>query len=239
LLFAPGERPTSQDIAEALQDRGRESLQARVSFAPDSGEDWVELLASGLTFDLSGLAPAAARRVVRTEHRFGLPPDLDETALDALLLMPGHHLSGAGAMLPVMRVMAGLAARLARCLPVKGVCWHPASSCMEPAYFARMVDAWLAGGAFPALGLTALAFGDDGAVRSVGLDFFIGQELEVPARAGEPRADTIKLAMRVADMLVASGRIEREEVLRGPDGESLRAVPIESGRVVRLTRGES
>jgi len=239
LLFAPGDRPTVESLRAAIEAPSNDPALARVSFAPEAGEGWVELLASGLTFDLAGLAPATARRVRRCDHRFALPPDLDETTLEALLLVPGHHLSGAGAMLPVIRVMTGLAARLARTLPVRGVCWHPAGSCMAPAYFGQIVDAWLAGGAFPALGLTELEFGEGGALRSVGLEFFVGQELEVPVRPGEARADTVKLALRLADMLVAFGRVARSEILEGPHGESLRVEPVDSGRIVRLIRSES
>lgn len=245
LLFAPGDRPTAQAVRAAIEgpplnaEKASNAVGACVSFSPESDEGWVELLASGLTFDLSGLAPASPKRVARSDHRFGLPGELDETALDALLLIPGHHLSGAGAMLPVIRIMVGLAARLTKVLPVRGVCWHPAGSCMEPGYFARVVDAWLGGGAFPSLGLTAFVPGEQGRLRSVGLDFFIGQELDVAARAGESRADTTKLAMRIADQLVASGRVERTETLTGPDGESLRVEPDRDRRVVRVLRGES
>lgn len=243
LLFAPGDRPTAQAVRTAIETPAESpapnSVAARVSFTPESDDGWLELLASGLTFDLSGLAPASSKRVARSDHRFGLPGELDETALDALLLMPGHHIAGAGAMLPVIRIMVGLAARLARSLPVKGVCWHPAGSCMEPGYFARVVDAWLAGGAFPSLGLAAFVPRGDGGLRSVGLDFFIGQELDVAARAGESRVDTTRLAMRIADQLVASGRLERTETFTGPDGEVLRAEPDRDRRLVRVLRGES
>ena len=48
---------------------------------------------------------------------------------------------------------------------------------MAPAYFMSAVRAWLVGGAFPALGLTALREEQDGALHSEGLALFTGYEV--------------------------------------------------------------
>ena len=53
----------------------------------------------------------------------------------------------------------------------------PARTAIEPELFVRSVDAWLGGGAFPALGLVALTDTPEGGLISEGLTFFAGQEI--------------------------------------------------------------
>ncbi|MFD2136398.1 hypothetical protein ACFSLT_16960 [Novosphingobium resinovorum] len=101
--------------------------------------------------------------------------------------------------------MMGLAANLALELPVRAVGWAPAQTWMEPRYFCRSVLNWLGGGAFPALGLTALLQAEDGSLASRGLAHFTGQEVQLEGRRGEAAADTVKLAVRVIDQLVRRG----------------------------------
>jgi hypothetical protein len=132
--------------------------------------------------------------------------------------------------------MSAIAADLASKLGAKAVCWGPAGSWMDPSYFVRVVDGWLAGGAFPALGFTGIERNREGVVESDGLAFFIGQELRVDSRRGEPAADTVKLAVRAIDHLVRHGRMDRRQGLTGPGGESLLAEPTADGRYIRLWR---
>ncbi|WP_260923592.1 hypothetical protein [Novosphingobium sp. 9] len=72
-------------------------------------------------------------------------------------------------------------------LPVVAVGWGPAETLMDPSYFARIVMNWLGGGAFPVLGLTAIAVASDGSVASRGLAHFTGQELQLQGREGSLR----------------------------------------------------
>jgi hypothetical protein len=141
-------------------------------------------------------------------------------------------------MLPIIRVMCGLGARLSSLGGVKAICWQPAQSWMEPGYFTRVVTGWLGGGAFPALGLTALARTPEGALESRGLTFFTGQEVRVEALHGEPAAMTAKLAVRMIDMLVRQGRVREALDLMGPDGQPLRVEPSPGGEIVLVRRGE-
>lgn len=140
-------------------------------------------------------------------------------------------------MIPVVRTIAGLAANLALPLPVKAVCWHLTASWMDPDYFVRIVVNWLSGGAFPALGLTAVEQTGDAGVESVGLSFFIGQEVRVEAVPEETSAETVKLAVRVIDYLVKEGPLNALHELKGPSGEPLLAEPSSDGRRVRVWRG--
>lgn len=235
LLFPAGSRATAAGV-EALLAQPRLAALARISSQRGQGQGWLELLASGLTFDFAGLAPAAGSPLVAPRHVFGLPRDVGGHDWEACLLAPGPHLADAGAMEPVVRTMAMLASELAQGLGALAVCWLPAASWMDVTYFARIVAGWSGGGAFPALGFCGMQRLGDGSVASEGLAFFTGQELRVESRPGEAPADTVKLAVRLADRLVRDGPIVAPGRLTGPDAEALFAEPSPDGRLVRLRR---
>lgn len=237
LLFSAGRRPSADDIERLLSSTEMTGAGARISYRPEQQEGWVELLTSGLTFDLTGLAPAESAPLPPRGHSFGLDAHAMTRPLEAISLIPGHHIVGGIAVMPVVRAMAGLAANIALPFNVAAVCWHPAQSWMEPQYFARIVLNWLAGGAFPALGLTAVAELGDRSVESRGLAFFIGQEIELEALQGESSADTVKLAVRLIDYMVRNGPLKEPRQLEGPGGEPLQAVPSRSGHRVSVWRG--
>jgi len=193
------------------------------------------LLALGLTFDLAGLAPGQPGMFPEIRHRYGLTQDFGG-ALEAITLHPGQHLGEEANLLPVVRVMTGLAARLLELPQARAVVWHPAGAAIEPAQFSKAIEAWLSGGAFPALGLTGLVRDADGALRSDGLAFFTGQELRVEPTCGETSSEIGKIAIRLVHRLVDSEPVLSRQELTGPDGERLIAEPREGGRVVRVWR---
>lgn len=235
LIFAGGMRPDADAIA-ALAAIGGEGLPFAVTHRPDVATGWLELLAWGLAFDLSGLSPAAPEPAPPLVHTFGYDGKAPPDATEAVLLSPGSHLAGGQAMLPLVRTMAGLAARLAALPGVQGVSWHPARSLVEPALFIRMVAAWLGGGAFPALGLTALSRDPDGGLRSEGLSFFIGQEVRIEPFEGSPLPAAPRIAVRLIHSLVEDGPVHAPVDLEGPDGERLVAEPSANGAFVRVWR---
>lgn len=267
LMFATGSRPSASDVKRlsgvaphpvpsvksALADAAVPASDASVSggaaagspgaqeflisLVPGGDAGWLELLANGLAFDMSGLAPGDPAAPVEAAHLFALPQDISGFALEAVRLEPGPHIASAATLLPLVRTMAGLAATLAALPGVAAVCWHPARSWMDPRYFVRLVQGWLAGGAFPALGLTALDRSADGLIRSEGLACFIGQELVIDPQPGESPADSAKLAVRLIDSLVASGPLRAAQGLAGPRGEVLLAEPSADGCLVRIRRG--
>lgn len=236
MLFAVDKRPSAADIDRLLSSPEMAGAAARISYRPPEEEGWAEILATGLTFDLVGLAPAAPADPPPVHHRFGLAPDLCIERLEAITLLPGQHIATRLAMLPVVRAMVSLAANMALPLSAEAVCWQPAGTAMEPQYFSRVMFNWLAGGAFPALGLTAVEKKEDGSVTSVGLSHFVGQELQLEAAADEAPADTVKLAVRLIDHLVRRGRLERTRELKGPSGERLLAEPSQSRDLVWVWR---
>lgn len=237
LLYTVGERPTAHDVARLLDEATPPAGQtARISHRPDGEDGWLELLASGLTFDLSGLVPSTPKVPLPPVHLFGLAEDMRGIAFEEVSLTVGAHLVPGAAMLPIVKTMCGLGARLASLGNVRAVAWKQAQSWMGAGYFTRIVTGWLAGGAFPALGLTGLERTADGGVESTGLRFFTGQELRIEAREGEGAASTAKLAVRVIDLLIRQGRLNETITIPGPAGEALFAEPSSSGDMVRVWR---
>ena len=245
LMFDAGHRPRAAHVVAALENVPGKAVvgkslsaefgPAHVSHLPASEEGWMELVASGLAFDLVGLAPAEGMAAGPAAFRFGLEPGAGE-GWEAVELMPGPHIAGGRAMMPVVRVMTGLAARLAAALCARAVCWRPSGSWMAPDYFGRIVAGWLAGGPFPALGLTAFDRTAAGDVKSAGLAFFTGQELLVRPPEGEAPVDTIKLAARLVDRLVEAGAPAEAGRVELPGGESVDLDPSDDGRLLTARR---
>lgn len=235
-LLGAGERPRWDTCAQFLSTVDPGGGQAAcVSHQPPEEEGWIELLSSGLTFELSGLSPASAAGLPPAGHFYGLPEQTTRFALEAICLAPGAHIAAGAHSLPVVRVMSGLAVRLATLPGVKAVCWHPAGTWMAPDYFARIGTAWLAGGSFPALGLTALESLHNGGVKSRGLSHFIGQEICLaPGLHAEPAA-MIKLAVRIIDRLIATGKLSAPLTIDDIEARQLRLEPGPSGDCVLVS----
>lgn len=222
LLFDSSARPDRSVVAAMAQQAGEFS----VTHEDRDGSGWVELLRDGLTFDLSGFAPAAPLTPPVTAHSVGLPHGYSADGLEALLLAPGPHLAGAEHLLPVVRVTAALVARLAELPGLRAITWLPARLSLSPAWFTEAVRVWLAGGPFPVLALTALSRSAT-AFESEGLAFFTGQEFTLFGKNGVLNQADSRVAVRLTDWLVAHGRVDapREVALAGagsvwlePDG---------------------
>ena len=225
VLFAKGARPTAADVAKLAVGSGTFA----VVFEPPPDEGWVEALITGLSFEIAGLAPSPAARVPAIAHAYGFAAAPRWDALEPVLVRAGPHLAGGEAMLPVVRASVAVAAALAGAAGAQAVAWLPARVAMSPEHFTQASRAWLSGGAFPALGLTALTPGEDGALASEGLGFFIGQELRVEESAAGSPGDRAKLAVRLIDRLVRDGAIVSPTALTGPIGEALAATPSPDG----------
>ena len=165
---------------------------------------------------------------------YGIDPTMAELPWGAMSLNPGPHLIAGAGLMPLVRTIAGLGARLTALPGLAAVCWHASESWIEPAYYARSVAEWLRGGVFPALGLTSLRRTADDILISTGLAFLIGQEIELVTPAGTPAADAARLAVRIIHDLVERGPLEAPERLTGPSGEALDAVPDRVRRVLRI-----
>ena len=209
------------------------------STSNDGGSDnelvWLELLREGLTFDIAGLLPGEGLEVPLCEHQFDYREEICRSRLEAVRLTPGSHLAGGEASLPVLRGMFSLTRDLVRHFEaIEAIAWPPSSSLIGRRFFESTVAAWLEGGAFPALGLTAFRETLDGGLVSVGLEFLIGQELRIePPIAGDKVAAT-RLGVRLVNQLVLSGPVEGMEQIIAPDGQRLQLEPSSNGRFVRV-----
>jgi len=216
--FAVSHDPQASDTSPR-NDRGR----------------WLELLTGGLTFDLVGLSGGSPAATPPQGYSFGLPPDLDGARLEAITLQPGPHLASGGAMLPVVRSLASLAANLAVLPGVVAVAWHPARCWSAPERFRDSVLRWIEGGAFPAFSLAALTSAQDGALQSEGLALFTGQELRIDPGLADSTAETGKIALRLLHWLFEHGSLTEEVRIAAPDGSSLLLEPSTDGMLVRVS----
>lgn len=239
LLFAPGERPHSLAIEKHAREGGGFSVSldpVTGGTAPEGNSRWLELLANGLTFDLTGLAPGSAASEPPRGHVYALPAGIESERLEAILLQPGPHLAAGATMQPVVRSLAWLAARLAAFPGTRAVVWHPARSWSSPAHFGDTVSRWIAGGVFPGFGLAALVPMSDGGMQSEGMTLFAGQELRLEPELAQDRAAGARIGLRLLHWLSEHGRLSGPEMLIGPDGETLRLEPSANGRFVRVWR---
>lgn len=238
MIFAEGQRP-DLDVIAALTAAPGSVMPFAISHVPNpdtagagNAANWVELLAGGLTFDLHGLAPGPCSAYPAPGALLGLA---DTPAGEALAIQPAPHLADVPGMLPAVRVLAGIGTRLAGLPGVLAAHWGPASCWMTVKYFCGVVTEWLEGGAFPALGLTSLRREPDGAMTSLGLDFFIGQELRFEPDPRLPPAAIAKAAVRLVHSLVESGPLRTRYEYAGPDGVLLVVEPVRQGQLLRVT----
>jgi hypothetical protein len=206
--------------------------------APWPGQQlWLELLRDGLTFDLSGLMPGPAAPFPAIVHRFDLPQLPTASDYEALTLRAGPHLAAAGNSMPVIRTMLMLGCDLVRHFPdLVAVCWGPSDSAIGRRYFESVTTAWLDGGPFPALGLTAFVETPDGALESSGLAFWIGQELRVEPPLSADRVAATRLAIRLVNHLVIRGGMTEDDRIVAPDGTGLLLRPSRSRALISVWR---
>ena len=174
-----------------------------ISHGLSADAGWIELLSDGLTFDLAGLAPGPVIAAPAIANWYGVKPL--PGGCSAITLAVGPHLAGAEHLLPVVRVAAALVASLSALPGVRSVCWLPADCATRPDWFATAVHAWINGGPFPALALSALERGEQGILTSRGLDFLIGREFRLTGCSDIAPEDAARIAIRLTDWLVAHG----------------------------------
>lgn len=231
LVFAPGTRPDLA-VLEALAESpdGTTGGSFAISHRSPDGK-WAELLLDGLTFDCTGLVPGADE----PQPPVGLPVGLRSMpAGEVISLRPGPHLAGGAGLLPVLRGIAALGAKLATLPGIRAVVWTPAAAWVAPELFQRSVAEWLAGGAFPGLVLIALDRERNGAMHSRGLHLLTGQELRFEPDKRLPSAAMARLAVRLIHEVVHSGPLTEERDFKGPNDEHLLAVPVRDGTQIRV-----
>ncbi|WP_086607434.1 hypothetical protein [Erythrobacter donghaensis] len=223
---------------DPFSDDAAQCEDAAQSEAPWAGQQhWLELLRDGLTFDLSGFAPGPASPFPAIAHRFDLASMPAPDTHEAMLLRCGPHLAAGGNSLPVSRAMLALACDLVRHFDdLLAVGWGPAGSAIGRRFFESVTSAWLAGGPFPALGLTAFIETPDGALQSMGLSFWIGQELRIEPPLSADRVGATRLGVRIVNHLVLAGGLDADERITAPDGTPLVLRPAQGQAMIGVWR---
>lgn len=239
MLFARERRPSNDVLREVAAETERLAVTSELGPAEGGAAvTGIEVLRDGMTYDLVGSTPGAAVALPTMRYRLGVPKDVVESRKVALALQPGPHLAAGARTVPVVRTMMGIAAMIAPHLPgLRALAWPPAGTLIGPEFFVSSMTAWLAGGAFPALGLTAFAADDQGWLASEGLAYFTGQELRIPPELTEDRAGATRLGVRLVNQLVGRGRVREREGIIGPEGDRLVLEPSADGRHIAIRRG--
>lgn len=239
MLFPRGERPDLAVLSAVVAGIDRLALTSALGGdAGDRSPRGVELLRDGMTYDLVGAAPGPSIAVPSLKHRLGMPKEFSEADAEALSLQPGPHLAPGARTMPVVRTMMSVATMIVAHVPgLRAVAWPAGGTLIGLDFFVSSMTAWIAGGAFPALGLTAFAPEPDGGLRSEGLAFFTGQELVLEPPLAEDRAAGTRLGIRLVNQLAGQGPLTSAEAILGPDGERLTLAPSPDGRMIRVRRG--
>lgn len=198
---------------------------------------WLELLRDGLVFDLRGLVPGKGADIPPVENRFDFESTPSSTAYETLHLVPGHHLAGGERSMPVVKSLIALARDLVHHFDhLEAIIWPPSMSVIGRQFFESTSTAWLEGGPFPALGLTAFKETIDGALQSVGLEFWLDQELRIEPPLSSEKVPATRLGVRLINQLILVGGVERDERIIAPDGTRLLMRTSRNGRFIRVSR---
>ena len=246
LLFAKGKRPDVAAITAFAKRQQAVALSHDLSTDGTQSVDdsrlgqqpiCVELLRDGLTFDLSGLSPAPGSAFPTINHRFDLSVIPTSAGYEALLLVPGPHLVAGARSQPVIRTMMALACDLILHFDeLRAVCWSPSCSAIGRRFFESIISAWLDGGPFPALGLTAFAEQSDGGLQSEGLAFWIGQELRIEPPLSADKVAATRLGIRLVNQLMLSGGMDADDRIIAPDGTPLVLRPSRNRALISVWR---
>ncbi len=117
---------------------------------------------------------------------------------------------------------------------IEGAVWPASRSVIGRRFFESTVTAWLSGGAFPALGMTAFSATFDGALQSIGLAYFIGQELRIEPSLASDKPAATRLGIRLVNQLLIMGGLSSSEHVIAPDGSRLVLAPSANGKFIRV-----
>lgn len=237
-IFSAGSRPSRKDVVNWLSEEDTLS----VSFNPDSFGDsdasdanWVELLKSGMVFDLLGLDDGPPIAAENCSNRVGLSSDLMEDVGEAVALQAGEHIASGVNTLPVLREYLAVAAHfIRRFTQIAQVHWLPSDAAIGPDFFAKSVESWVGGGPFPAIGLIAFKRMATNSIQTGGLSWIIGQELMLEGELADDPAYATRLGIRLINQLVHGGQLTEPERILAPDGTQLHIAPSENQKFIRV-----
>ena len=211
-----------RDVVEAMRE-------ADVAVVGDANSADISLATDDLRFYLARVASSGM--IALPAMRFDAPDDLF-TGASAVRIIP---LVGPDADDPVhiVRATCRVALALAGMPGCVAIGWAAADSAMGSDYFRKTVGDWLAGGPFPALGLTSMTLDGEGGMVSRGLHPILGQELRVLASPGQSTVDRARIAVRMIDHMVRNGPLCEAEVVEIDGYGTFQIEP--AGEVVNLS----
>jgi hypothetical protein len=218
VVHMPGGDAPAFELAEGLGEEDNVATTVAERGSPVT----VQLVRTGLSFDLAGLYPGSVMDFPQPAFRFDCDALPRADTFEALELSPGRHIAGGARSIPVVKGLMATARDLAEHFPALDMLVWPAStSAIGRRYFESVISAWLETGAFPGLGLTAFRTTSTGDLESVGLDFWLQRELRlVRDLARDPVAAT-RLGVRLVNQLILAGGVQDGERFAAPDGRML------------------
>lgn len=115
-------------------------------------------------------------------------------------------------VLPIVTGLLSVGAKLAEFLELSAVVWRPAKLASGPDFFIRSIGSFASGGAFPALSLVRFINEGAGAIRTSGLSWFSGQEIEFEMSGLDEKAAMRRIVRVVHDIAVNGPVVEEVEV---------------------------
>ena len=210
LMFA-GDLPSHADLASSLEkDGGQAGGNIRLLETPANGAAASLIMTcNDIPFELQGMLEPVAADLEDADQYFAVEAgDLGQAK--CLRLAAQFTANDGIAPLEIVRNASRIALRLADAAQCIAVSWAPAKSIMGTAYFEKVVSDWLAGGPFPALGLTSLTMDGDKTFHSRGLAPICGQEIVIPAMPGLENAGRARVAIRMIDYMAQNGPIHED-----------------------------
>jgi hypothetical protein len=176
--------------------------------SPANGPSW-RVIYKTLTFGLEVVN--APIEVAAYDRVFCL--DGPSSANSMLSIGLDANLSGGEKTAPIAAALLEIGAYLCQYLTPAMIAWVPGKIVTDPAYFSEAVTDYVNGGAFPALAVVRFVFSpDDAAVRTEGLVWFSGQELELIGN-GLTKADLARRAVRLIHDIAVNGPISGAEIV--------------------------
>ncbi len=193
----------------------------------------VQLLHGGLTFDLGFPTDGQDDALPSNLINFDCDWPVEAGFSGVLQLRPGYHIGSGANSLPIMRSFMELARDFVlHFKQISAIIWPPANSVIGRRYFDSSISAWLERGIFPPRGLVAFQEATNGEFCSLGLDFFVGQELRIAAGLMDDTASPGGLSARLVNQLVLSGPATEQQELIAPNGRRVSLIPAEEGKVL-------
>ncbi len=227
----PDERPA---IGVVCEECGCSNHSDQV---PSDTTFWLEILRGGLTFDLRGLAPGKSSTFPEPEFRIDTQTLPKPEDFEAIQLLPSKHLAGGERSLPLAKALLQTARDLAQHFDgVEAIIWPPAANAIGIRFFESVVTAWIEGGPFPALALVSFTETADEALQTLGLDFWIDQELRLEMPLSAETVSATRLGVRLINHLITVGGLESDERIVAPDGNRLVLRLSRNSRFIRVLR---